>query len=106
MSTWSLLYSDDIAYSAELQWRISVLLLIPVIALIAVPMSRVSPRQGRFTKLLPAVLVYIGYFIALEFCRDRMLTETSALRSGSGGCMGCLQRPEQFSFVQAQKVSG
>ena len=32
----------------------------------------VSPRQGRFTKLLPAVLVYIGYFIALEFCRDRM----------------------------------
>ena len=48
------------------------LLLIPVIALIAVPMSRVSPRQGRFTKLLPAVLVYIGYFISLEFCRDRM----------------------------------
>ena len=72
LSTWSLLYSDDIAHRAELQWRISVLLLIPVIALIAVPMSRVSPRQGRFTKLLPAVLVYIGYFIALEFCRDRM----------------------------------
>ncbi|MEC8331842.1 MAG: LptF/LptG family permease, partial [Pseudomonadota bacterium] len=72
LSTWSLLYSDDIAHRAELQWRISMLLLIPVIALIAVPMSRVSPRQGRFTKLLPAVLVYIGYFIALEFCRDRM----------------------------------
>ena len=48
------------------------LLLIPVIALIAVPMSRVSPRQGRYTKLFPAVLVYIGYFIALEFCRDRV----------------------------------
>ena len=72
LSTWSLLYSDDIAHRAELQWRISVLLLIPVIALIAVPMSRVSPRQGRYTKLFPAVLVYIGYFIALEFCRDRV----------------------------------
>ena len=43
-----------------------------LIALLAVPMRRVSPRQGRFTKLIPAVLVFIGYFIALEFCRDRM----------------------------------
>lgn len=72
LSTWSLLYSDDIAHQAELQWRFSVLLLIPVITLIAVPMSRINPRQGRFAKLFPAVLVYIGYFIALEFSRDRM----------------------------------
>ncbi|MEC7605743.1 MAG: LptF/LptG family permease, partial [Pseudomonadota bacterium] len=72
LSTWSLFYSHDIAHRAELQWRISVLLLIPVIALIAVPMSRVGPRQGRYTKLFPALLVYISYFIALEFCRDRV----------------------------------
>ena len=57
LSTWSPFYSDDIAHRAELQWRISVLLLIPVIALIAVLMSRVSPRQGHYTKPFPALLV-------------------------------------------------
>ena len=72
LSTGSLFYSDDVAHQAELQWRISVLLLIPMITLIAVPISRVSPRQGRFTRLFPALLVYLAYFIALEFCRDLM----------------------------------
>ena len=33
-------------------------------ALIAVPMSRVNPRQGRFAKMLPALLLYLIYFLA------------------------------------------
>ncbi|VEH67401.1 lipopolysaccharide export system permease protein LptF [Rodentibacter pneumotropicus] len=31
-------------------------------ALIAVPLSRVNPRQGRFAKILPALLLYLIYF--------------------------------------------
>lgn len=65
-----LLGSADIAHQAELQWRISLILLIPVITLIAVPMSRVNPRQGRYSKLIPAALLYALYFVALQFCRD------------------------------------
>ncbi len=72
LSTMSLLGSADIAHRAELQWRISTLLLIPVITLIAVPMSRVNPRQGRYSKLFPAAMIYVVYFVALEFCRDRI----------------------------------
>lgn len=72
LSTLTLIGSPDIAHQAELQWRISVLLLIPVITLIAVPMSRVKPRQGRYSKLFPAALIYVAYFISLEFCRDRI----------------------------------
>lgn len=70
LPTLSLLGSDDIAQRAELQWRLSTILLIPVITLIAVPMSRVHPRQGRFSKLIPAALLYSSYFVALQFCRD------------------------------------
>ena len=62
--------SADLAQRAELQWRLSVILLIPVITLIAVPMSRVNPRQGRYSKLLPAALLYALYFVALQLCRD------------------------------------
>ena len=70
LPTASLLGSDDVAQQAELQWRISTLILIPVISLIAVPMSRVNPRQGRYSKLFPAALLYVVYFVSLEFCRD------------------------------------
>jgi len=60
------------AHQAELQWRISVIMIIPVLALIAVPLSRVAPRQGRFSKLVPATGLFGVYFLLLEFTRDRM----------------------------------
>lgn len=67
-----LLGSPELPHVAELQWRISALLLIPVIALMAVPLSRVNPRQGRFGKLVPAALVYALYFVLLQVCRERV----------------------------------
>lgn len=33
------------------------------LGLIAVPLSRVNPRQGRFAKILPALLLYLIYFL-------------------------------------------
>ena len=45
---------------AELQWRFA---LVPLMALLAVPMSSVNPRQGRFAKIIPAVLLYLIYFL-------------------------------------------
>ena len=70
ISTAMLIGSNRLSHQAELQWRISMLILIPVISLIAVPMSKVNPRQGRYSKLFPAALVYMVYFVSLEFCRD------------------------------------
>jgi lipopolysaccharide export system permease protein len=55
---------------AELQWRVSLILLVPVLMLLAVPLSRVSPREGRFGKLVPAILLYLAYFGLLLVCRD------------------------------------
>jgi lipopolysaccharide export system permease protein len=63
------LYSTP-EHQAELQWRISTLLLIPIITLIAVPMSKVDPRQGRYSKLVPAALLYAVYFVLLQFSKD------------------------------------
>ncbi|VEI46592.1 permease [Actinobacillus equuli] len=34
---------------------------VPLMALLAVPMSSVNPRQGRFAKVIPAVLLYLIY---------------------------------------------
>ncbi len=70
MTTVALWRLREPEHLAELQWRISLILLIPVLTLMAVPLSRVSPRQGRFAKLVPAVLLYIAYFSLLLVSRD------------------------------------
>lgn len=46
---------------AEIQWRFSAPLMLLVLALIAVPLSKSEPRDGRYGKLLAAVLVFAMY---------------------------------------------
>ncbi len=70
MTTSALWHSTQTSHSAELQWRISLVLIIPILTLMAVPLSRVSPRQGRFAKMVPAVFLYILYFGLLLVSRD------------------------------------
>ncbi len=47
--------------AAELQWRISVPLMVLILTVVAVPLSRVNPRSGKYAKLLPAIILYIFY---------------------------------------------
>lgn len=63
--TSELLASDELRMKSELQWRFSIPLLVFVVTVLAVPLSRVNPRQGRFLKLLPAVLLYMTYLALL-----------------------------------------
>ncbi|WP_341707420.1 LPS export ABC transporter permease LptF [Halopseudomonas sp.] len=69
MSTAQLLREDGLDERAELQWRIAIPLLVPIVAFFAVPLSRVNPRQGRFLKLLPAILLYMSYLALLISAR-------------------------------------
>lgn len=57
---------------AELQWRISLVILVPIVALLAFPLSKVNPRQGRFLKLLPAILLYLVYLLILAGARNAL----------------------------------
>lgn len=54
---------------AELQWRLSIPLSTLILALLAVPLARVRPRQGRFAKFLPGVLLYIVYYNLMTVSR-------------------------------------
>jgi len=58
--------------SAELQWRFSLVLILPIMMAAAIPLSRVNPRQGRFGRLIPAVLVYMFYMGMLLVMRGRI----------------------------------
>ncbi|WP_312256419.1 LPS export ABC transporter permease LptF [Stutzerimonas nitrititolerans] len=72
LPTSELFGSDDIRLQTELQWRLSLPLLVFVVTLLAVPLSKVNPRQGRFLKLLPAILLYMTYLALLIAARGAM----------------------------------
>ncbi|OGO91451.1 MAG: LPS export ABC transporter permease LptF [Coxiella sp. RIFCSPHIGHO2_12_FULL_42_15] len=63
MSTRALMatYSHDNRSVAELQWRVVNVLATLVFALLAVPLSEVNPRKGKFAQMLPAILIYVAY---------------------------------------------
>ena len=55
---------------AELNWRLSVPLMAFILALLAIPLSKVRPRQGKFAGLIPAILLYTVYANFLFVGRD------------------------------------
>lgn len=61
-ATVSLARSDEPKDLAEFQWRLSVPLTTVLLALLAVPLSRTAPRQGKYAKVVAAVIVYVLYY--------------------------------------------
>lgn len=70
--TAKLIGSDHPVHISGLQWRLSMPILVLVVCLLAVPLSRTNPRQGRYLGMIPAILLYIVYLVALNAARDQL----------------------------------
>jgi lipopolysaccharide export system permease protein len=57
------------SHAAELQWRVSIAIAGFLLALLAVPLSTVKPRQSRYLMMLPAIIIYVAYINALFVAR-------------------------------------
>lgn len=57
---------------AELQWRLAVPLQMPILALLAIPLCRVRPREGKFARILPGLLIFLGYTMLLMMARSSL----------------------------------
>ena len=55
---------------SQMQWNISVPLTIFIFLLLAVSLSKVQPRQGRLSVVLPSIFIYILYLSLLILARD------------------------------------
>ena len=61
LATMDLVGSADPVHVAELQRRVSAAVFIVVLGMLAVPLARTSPREGRYARLFVAVVVYFVY---------------------------------------------
>ena len=64
--------SNEAELRATLQWRLSTPFMVLVVVIMAVPLSRTNPRQGRFAKLLPAIMLYFAYLLSLNAIRGNI----------------------------------
>jgi len=62
LSTRQLLASQDPADIAEVQWRLALPVSVIALLLLAVPLCKTSPRQGRYGRTVLAVLLFIIYY--------------------------------------------
>lgn len=69
LPTADLLLSSDPSHVAELQWRLSAPLSVLLLTILAVPLSKAQPRQGRYAKLGVAVLIFLVYYNLLGASR-------------------------------------
>jgi lipopolysaccharide export system permease protein len=53
--------SSDPKQRAELHWRIALPVMAVALTLLAVPLSRLRPRQGRYSRVWVAVVIYFLY---------------------------------------------
>ena len=61
--------SSDLVDVSEFQWRVSLPFMVLVLALLAVPLSTLRPRQGRYARVAVAILVYFFYSNLLSAAR-------------------------------------
>ncbi len=76
-----LLDQEDQQSIAELHWRLSLPVSVLLMAAIAFPLSRSNPRQGRYYLLIPALIMFLLYMVALN-------TGKEALSNGEGSALG------------------
>ncbi|MCI1899468.1 MAG: LPS export ABC transporter permease LptF [Enterobacter sp.] len=59
----TLINTDTDRAKAELHWRLTLVFTVFMMALMVVPLSVVNPRQGRVLSMLPAMLLYLVFFL-------------------------------------------
>ena len=61
LPTWLLLQQTTPSYQAELQWRLSLPMMVILLAGLAIPLSHTTPRQSHYFKIVIGILIYLIY---------------------------------------------
>jgi len=82
VSTIDLIRSTSYAAKIELQWRIAPIFACFIFAIMAIPLSMINPRQGKFARLGPAIILFVCYYLAILSVRNLLNSEKIPLYPG------------------------
>ena len=75
-----LMLSNTASDQAELQWRLAMPIAVLILAVLAIPLAKVRPREGQYAKFLPAITLFIIYYnlmtLARRWIQDNTLSST------------------------------
>ena len=87
----ALIRSSDPRDTAELQWRIGMPLSAVLLMMLAIPLSRVDPRRGKYARALVAVLIYVVYRhllgVAKSWVADGAIPPFPGMWAAHGACL-------------------
>lgn len=63
---------ENIRYLVELHWRLALPISCVLFGIIGMQLSEARPREGRFKRFVPAILIYIVYVNVMFLARDWM----------------------------------
>ena len=92
--------SSTPANQSELQWRISSALLCITLAILAVPLSRTTPRQGRYGKLVLAIILYLVFSNLLNVSRASLFKGEISAYVGLWWVHGLIVLTALYFFIQ------
>lgn len=72
-TTAELLASKEPEDRAALHWRLSLIVMVPIVALLALSLSKTDHRRGRYIKLAPALILHLTYLLLLVTTRTRII---------------------------------
>ena len=63
---------EDTEAQAYLHWRLALPFMLPILALLAVPLSEINPRDGQVKRFVPAIAIILGYAGLMIWARDNI----------------------------------
>jgi lipopolysaccharide export system permease protein len=75
MAFGDLLRSNERAHKVEIQWRLSKIAIVPVLAILALAFSSLDVRRGRMGRILGAIGIYFLYSNVLGFAHALLKSE-------------------------------
>jgi len=84
-----LIMTDSVLSRSELQWRISPSIALIILVLLAVPLSKSSPREGQYGGLVIGVLIYLVYVNLLGAAKVWFEQGDSPIQLGIWWVHGC-----------------
>ncbi len=102
-ATAGLMQSDTAPAIAELQWRFSTPITTMLLALLGIPLSRTSPRRGKYAKVVLAVVIYAVFYtlslVIKTWVGERVINPWPGIW-GIEGIMALLLLIASISFFQ------